>query len=83
MTGKQLAKTIAIMNDIPKSKAESIVEMIFYQIYRECVAHEGVSIRGFGKFYLSNSPEKIGRNFKTGEKVVIPPKQVIKFKAAR
>ena len=83
MNKTQLAKIVAASTEITNAKAEKIIDVIIDQIRRETKTMGSVTIRGFGKFYLSNSPEKIGRNFKTGEQVVIPPKQVIKFKAAR
>ena len=40
-------------------------------------------IRGFGSFCLNYRPERVGRNPKSGESVVVPAKYVPHFKAGK
>jgi integration host factor subunit beta len=42
-----------------------------------------IEIRGFGSFSLSQRSPRIGRNPKSGEKVLVPGKQVPHFKAGK
>lgn len=42
-----------------------------------------IEIRGFGSFSLSARSPRIGRNPKSGEKVMVPGKQVPHFKAGK
>ena len=42
-----------------------------------------IEIRGFGSFSLSRRPPRIGRNPKSGEKVLVPEKRVPHFKAGK
>lgn len=42
-----------------------------------------IEIRGFGSFSLSTRSPRIGRNPKSGEKVLVPGKQVPHFKAGK
>jgi len=42
-----------------------------------------IEIRGFGSFSLSTRSPRIGRNPKSGEKVMVPGKQVPHFKAGK
>src|SRR5690606_6475632 len=42
-----------------------------------------IEIRGFGSFSLSQRSERIGRNPKSGEKVLVPAKLVPHFKAGK
>jgi len=42
-----------------------------------------IEIRGFGSFSLSMRSPRIGRNPKSGEKVMVPAKQVPHFKAGK
>lgn len=42
-----------------------------------------IEIRGFGSFSLSERSPRIGRNPKSGEKVMVPGKQVPHFKAGK
>jgi integration host factor subunit beta len=48
------------------------------------LAHGGrVEIRGFGSFSLNHRPPRIGRNPKSGEKVPVPGKYAMHFKAGK
>lgn len=42
-----------------------------------------VEIRGFGSFSLNHRPPRIGRNPKSGEKVLVPGKYATHFKAGK
>ncbi len=42
-----------------------------------------IEIRGFGSFSLSTRSPRVGRNPKSGEKVMVPAKQVPHFKAGK
>jgi len=42
-----------------------------------------IEIRGFGSFSLSQRSPRVGRNPKSGEKVLVPGKQVPHFKAGK
>lgn len=42
-----------------------------------------IEIRGFGSFSLSERAPRVGRNPKTGEKVMVPGKKVPHFKAGK
>lgn len=42
-----------------------------------------IEIRGFGSFGLNQRPPRVGRNPKSGEKVMVPEKRVPHFKAGK
>ena len=42
-----------------------------------------IEIRGFGSFSLSTRSPRVGRNPRSGEKVLVPGKQVPHFKAGK
>lgn len=42
-----------------------------------------IEIRGFGSFALNSRPPRIGRNPKSGEKVMVPEKRVPHFKPGK
>ena len=42
-----------------------------------------IEIRGFGSFGLNYRPPRVGRNPKSGEKVMVPEKYVPHFKAGK
>ena len=42
-----------------------------------------IEIRGFGSFYLSKRPARVGRNPKTGERVEVPARNMPHFKTCK
>ena len=42
-----------------------------------------IEIRGFGSFSLTRRPQRVGRNPKSGEQVVVPEKRVPHFKPGK
>ncbi len=42
-----------------------------------------IEIRGFGSFGLNRRPPRVGRNPKSGERVLVPEKRVPHFKAGK
>ena len=63
--------------------AKSVVDLILEAITRSLVADSRVEIRGFGSFSLSYRQPRIGRNPRSGEKVQVPGKCVLYFKAGK
>ncbi|MCS6961515.1 MAG: HU family DNA-binding protein [Deltaproteobacteria bacterium] len=50
---------------------------------KTCVyKHNKVSVSRFGTFYKLEKDERKGRNPKTGEKLWIPPRTLVRFKAS-
>lgn len=60
-------------------KIEIIVDELFLGLAQNLKKKNPIEIRGFGRFYIAESKEKKGRNFRTGETIIIPSKQRIKF----
>ena len=50
-------------------------------IEAELVAGNDVQLTGFGTFYVVQTTERMGRNPKTGEALMLPARKVPKFKA--
>jgi len=44
---------------------------------------ERVQIVGFGSFMVRQKKERVGRNPKTGEEIVIAPRKVLTFKPSK
>src|SRR5690606_24658648 len=56
--------------------AEFAVKTILDAMARTLAGGNRIEIRGFGSFALSYRPPRIGRNPKSGEKVLVPEKRV-------
>ena len=63
--------------------AEFAVKMILDAMTSSLVNGERIEIRGFGSFGLNQRPARVGRNPKSGEKVLVPEKLVPHFKAGK
>ncbi len=66
-----------------KKEARELVDC-FIQELESCLADgEQIRLSGFGNFYLRDKNERPGRNPKTGENVLIPPRRVVTFRAGQ
>ncbi len=63
--------------------AEFAVRTILDAMSMALVHGNRIEIRGFGSFALSHRPPRIGRNPKSGEKVLVPEKRVPHFKPGK
>ncbi|HJD44925.1 MAG TPA: integration host factor subunit beta [Candidatus Paenalcaligenes intestinipullorum] len=59
------------------------VKTILDAMTQTLAAGQRIEIRGFGSFSLSSRSPRIGRNPRSGEKVMVPAKQVPHFKAGK
>jgi len=63
--------------------AELAVKTILDAMTQCLLDGERIEIRGFGSFSLNFRPPRVGRNPKTGEKVLVAGKYVPHFKAGK
>ena len=66
-----------------KAEAERKFDAILATIEETLKAGEEINFIGWGKFEVVEKAERIGRNPKTGEEIVIPAKKTVKFKAGK
>ena len=60
-----------------------LIDIILNEIKNSLKRSEGVELRGFGTFRTNIQKESIRRNPKTGTKVNVPKKNVIKWKMSK
>ena len=77
---KQLKKSYPnfLTRDLTK-----VIDIILKEIKGSLDRNEGVELRGFGTFRISIQKPSIRRNPKTGAKVNVPKKRVIKWKMSK
>ena len=81
MTKKEFIEKYFEKAGISRAKATENVE-VFLDILEESLIEQGnVQFIGFGNFEVKGTPERQGRNPKTGEAITIAAKKVLKFKA--
>jgi integration host factor subunit beta len=68
---------------IKKHEAAEIVRIFFDSMADELAKGQRVELRGLCSFYVKKYKSYIGKNPKTGEKVVIQPKKLPVFKCGK
>ena len=63
--------------------AEIAINAIFDAMISSLASGQRIEIRGFGSFDINHRPPRTARNPKTGEKVAVPEKFVLQFKAGK
>ena len=58
--------------DITRDKAERIADAILANIKHALIAQEDISFKGVLSITAKTAPERMGRNVRTGEEVLIP-----------
>lgn len=67
-------------DDTSKRDAARLVELAF-EIMKDAICNDGkLKISGFGNFEVRGKGERMGRNPKTGDSMVITPRRVVTFK---
>lgn len=83
MTKADLVDLVAEQADIPRKRADEMVQVVLESIIEALHRDEKVELRGFGSFRIRQRGERTGRNPKTGEKVHVPPKKIPYFKPGK
>ena len=84
MTKSELIAILGLRHTPLKPKdAELAVKTMLDAMAKSLATGERIEIRGFGSFGLNHRPPRLGRNPKTGEKVLVPEKYVPHFKAGK
>lgn len=83
MNNSDLADTLAASHDLAKGDARKIVDTLFGAIADAAVAGEEISLNGFGKWKVKDSPARDGRNPATGATIQIAASKKLTFAAAK
>jgi nucleoid DNA-binding protein len=81
MKKTELIKAVSIDTGIGQKDVTRIFESIFVQISEDLKNENELIIKDFGTFKMKTRPERMGRNPKTGESILIPEKHIVKFTA--
>ncbi|MGE8135614.1 HU family DNA-binding protein [Novosphingobium subterraneum] len=83
MNNSDLADTIAASHGLSKADARKVVDGVFTAIADAAAKGEEVSLNGFGKFKVKNTPAREGRNPSTGATIQIAASNKLTFSAAK
>ena len=81
MNKAELINAIAEKAGLSKAGAKNALDATIEVISEAMVQNDKVALIGFGTFSVSEKAERTGINPATKEKITIPAKKVVKFKA--
>lgn len=82
LTKAELAEQIYEQIGLSRVDGMRIICQVFDLISSELSAGNAVKISGFASFETKLKNQRIGRNPKTGEEAMIPPRRVVSFKSS-
>lgn len=83
MNKSELIQKIAQRVNLPRKKAEELVNLIFDSMTEALARGDRVEIRGLGSFTVKNYQAYRGRNPRTGESIQVKPKKLPFFKVGK
>ena len=83
MTKSELVEALSKSEDLTKTKAEEIVNLVFSEMTNALANGERVEIRGLGSFNVKRYDGDSGRNPKTGKQIKVKPKKLPFFKCGK
>lgn len=83
MNMTHLVDAVATQQGIAKSDAKKILDGLIAAIMESAAKGEEISLNGFGKFKIKDSPARDGRNPATGETINIAASRKLTFTPAK
>ena len=80
---KEIAIKISDHTDIKQIDVKKVIQMTLDMIVESLEKGETIELRNFGIFKVKTRKARVGRNPKTGEKIQVGEKTVIKFKPSK
>lgn len=83
MNNAELTELVAATNDLTKVDAKKIVDSVFGAIADAAAKGDEISLAGFGKFKVKNTPAREGRSPATGETIKIAASRKLTFSVTK
>lgn len=81
MNKTELINAVAEKANLSKAQAKAALDATLNTISEALLKEDKVAIIGFGTFSVAEKPARTGINPRTKEKIEIPARKVVKFKA--
>ena len=81
MNKTQLIDAIATEAGLTKTDAKKAIDAFIKTTSEQLKDGEKIALVGFGTFSITERSARVGRNPKTGEKIEVEKKRVVRFKA--
>lgn len=66
--------------EVTKRESSEYVDTVIETVKQTLEKGEEVKLSGFGKFEVRHKDERLGRNPRTGEEIMIPERKVVRYK---
>ena len=83
MNKTELVASVGEATSLSKKDAENAVSAVIASITKSLTEGEKVQIAGFGTFEVRERSERIGRDPRTSEEIIIPATKTPAFKAGK
>ena len=83
MNKSDLIEGLSKSEDLTKTKAEEVVDLLFSEMTNALAAGDRVEVRGLGSFKVKSYGGYKGRNPKTGKQIKVKPKKLPFFKCGK
>ena len=83
MNKSDLIEKVVERSNLPRKRAESVVNLIFDSMTEALVKDERIEIRGFGSFVSKHYRARTGRNPRTGATINVSAKRLPFFKVGK
>jgi DNA-binding protein HU-beta len=83
MNNSELADTIAAAHGLTKADARKLLDVVFTEIVGAAANGDEISLNGFGKFKVKETPARVGRNPSTGATIQIGASKKLTFAPAK
>ncbi len=80
LTKADMAESLFNKLGLNKKEARELVVLFFQELEASLAVGEQVRLSGFGNFALRDKKERPGRNPRTGEKIPVTARRVVKFR---
>jgi DNA-binding protein HU-beta len=79
----ELVAKISESSEVSKTEAKALIDAFLKELIAEAATGAEISLPGFGKFKVKDSPEREGRNPSNGEKIKIAASRKLSFAPAK
>ncbi len=83
LTKANIVDTVYARTDLTKKEASNYVNQVLELMKETLEGGEEIKVSGFGKFEVRKKGERIGRNPRTGDEILIPERKVLRFKVSQ
>lgn len=77
-----VAKICNKVDGCTKDEIKIVLDAVIESIKEVIVEFGKIKVRGFGVFEIKNRKERVGKHPSTGEEVIIPSSNIVKFKCS-